>query len=180
MIPFIHHPRYVMIDNKTIEALKKRSEDAFGNVYDATKRGVYAVVFSVVRSHPATEDIMQDVYMKMMTSLDGYEMGTNFNNWLLTIARNKALDHVRHERRHVNVDVTDIDDINTHHGPGPDEQTAFELLIQALDGDQRSVVLMRIVDDMRFKDIAKVLDKPVGTVRWIYSEAMKTLKGVTM
>ena len=169
-----------MIDNKTLESLKKHHEQAFERVYDATKRGVYAVIFSVVRSHPATEDIMQDVYMKMMTSLDRYEMGTNFNNWLLTIARNKALDHLRHEKRHVNVDVTDMDDINTDRGTGPDEQTAFELLINALDGDQRSVVLMRIVDDMRFKDIAKVLEKPVGTVRWIYSEAIKTLKGVTM
>jgi RNA polymerase sigma-70 factor, ECF subfamily len=49
-------------------------------------------------------------------------------------------------------------------------------MIEMLNQDQRSVVLLKIVDNMKFKEIAKVLDKPLGTVLWIYQEALKVLK----
>lgn len=165
-----------MLDPKVIDALRSKDERAFEYVYDQTKRGVYAMIYSVVRSHPATEDIMQDVYMKMMTSLDQYQAKSNFNNWLLTIAKNQAIDYYRRQKKQIYVDNEDYDQLTSSHAPTPDQQTQFELMIDTLNEDQRRVVLLKIVDDMKFKDIAKVLEKPLGTVLWLYREAIKTLK----
>jgi RNA polymerase sigma-70 factor, ECF subfamily len=165
-----------MIDHKTIIELKNKNEAAFEYVYHKTKRGVYAMIFSIVKSHPTAEDIMQDVYMKMMTSIDQYQSKTNFYNWILTIAKNQAIDYYRRQKKQIYVDNEDYDSTLTSNEQTPDQQSEFELMIEMLNQDQRSVVLLKIVDNMKFKEIAKVLDKPLGTVLWIYQEALKVLK----
>jgi RNA polymerase sigma-70 factor, ECF subfamily len=165
-----------MIDQRVIDRLRKKDEQAFEYVYQETKRGVYSMIFSVIKSHQATEDIMQDVYMKMMTTIDQYKKQTNFKNWLLTIAKNQAIDYYRREKKIVHVDQTDYDSFLSSSEPTPDEKTQFDLMIEMLNEDQRSVVILKIADEMKFKDIAKVLEKPIGTVIWLYQEAIKTLK----
>lgn len=165
-----------MIDHKIIDKLKRKNEQAFEYVYQQTKRGVYSMIFSIVKDHGTTEDLMQDVYMKMMTSLDQYQKNTNFNNWIVTIAKYQAIDYYRKEKRITHVDDTDFDSILRSQDPSPDEETQFEMMMSALSESERSVVLLKIVDDMKFKEIAKVLDKPLGTVLWLYQEAMKKLK----
>ena len=49
-------------------------------------------------------------------------------------------------------------------------------LVKPLDETEKQIVLLRAVDEMKFKDIAKVVDKPLGTVLWIYNKAIKSLK----
>jgi RNA polymerase sigma-70 factor, ECF subfamily len=167
-----------MVDKKTIEALKRKSESAFELAYEQTKRGVYAMIYSIVQNHQVSEDIMQDVYMKMMTSLDSYTMGTNFHNWLITIAKHLAIDYYRKQKKTTTMDLADYDQLNSSPDPTPDQMSKFNMLMEALNEDQRQVVLLRIVDDMTFKNIGKTLEKPIGTVLWLYREAMKVMKGV--
>ncbi|MBU1143880.1 MAG: RNA polymerase sigma factor [Firmicutes bacterium] len=165
-----------MIDQRVIDRLKKKDEQAFEYVYQETKRGVYSMIFSVIKNHQVTEDIMQDVYMKMMTTISQYKKQTNFKNWIITIAKNQAIDYYRREKRIVHVDQTDYDNFLSSPEPTPDERNQFDLMIEMLSEDQRSVVILKIADEMKFKDIAKVLEKPIGTVIWLYQEAIKTLK----
>jgi RNA polymerase sigma-70 factor, ECF subfamily len=119
---------------------------------------------------------MQDVYMKMMKSLDQYQPKTNFYNWLIMIAKNQALDYYRRQKKEFYVDEADYNQMLTSQEPSPDQQTQFELMLNMLNETQRSIVLLKIVDQMKFKDIAKVIEKPLGTVLWIYKEAMNILK----
>lgn len=176
MSPLSLMSRLRMIDQKVIGALKQKNERAFETVYQETKHGVYSMIFSVVKSHSVTEDLMQDVYMKMMTTIDQYQHHTNFRNWLLTIAKNQAIDYYRREKKLVHVELEDYDGLMSSKDPSPDQLDQFQMMMDLLNEEQRSVVLLRIVDDMKFKDIAKVVGKPIGTVIWLYQEAMKTLK----
>jgi RNA polymerase sigma-70 factor (ECF subfamily) len=167
-----------MINQSVIDALKMKNEKAFEYVYHQTKRGVYTMIFSIVKSHPATEDIMQDVYMKMMKSIDQYQNQTNFNNWIVTIAKYQAIDYYRKEKKNIHFDLQDYDALFSDQEPTPAQQTQFELMVNSLNEDQRSVILLKIADDMKFKDIALVLDKPLNTVIWLYHEALKVLKKI--
>lgn len=166
-----------MVDQKIVKALKQKNEAAFEYVYDQTKRGVYAIIFSVVKSHQASEDIMQDVYMKMMTSIDQYQSKTNFNNWLLTIAKNQAIDYYRRSRKEQYIDDVDYQNKLASKEILPDENDHFTHMMEMLNEEQRTIVLLKIVDHMKFKDIAKLVEKPLGTVIWYYHEALKILKG---
>lgn len=167
-----------MIDYKLIEALKQKNEQAFEDIYHQTKRGVYSIIFSVTKNHAATEDLMQDVYMKMMNSLDSYQIRTNFYNWLLTMARNQAIDYYRREKKVTQMDLNDFDAINQSIESSPDEEAKFQLMIDMLEDDHRAIILLRMVDDLKFKEIAKILNKPIGTILWQYQQALKRLKEV--
>jgi RNA polymerase sigma-70 factor, ECF subfamily len=167
-----------MIDQHVIDALIMKNETAFEYVYQQTKRGVYTMIFSIVKSHPATEDIMQDVYMKMMTNIHQYQRQTNFHNWIITIAKYQAIDYYRKEKKNIYYNHEDYDARFSNKEPSPDQVTQFELMMNMLNEEQRSVMLLKIADDMKFKDIAKVLEKPIGTVIWLYQEALKILKKI--
>jgi RNA polymerase sigma-70 factor (ECF subfamily) len=49
-------------------------------------------------------------------------------------------------------------------------------MIKSLDSEERQIVLLHVVSDMKFKTIAEVVNKPLGTVLWIYQKALKKIK----
>lgn len=161
-----------------IEKLKEYDDDAFEYIYQMTKKGVYAVIFSVVRDYDETEDIMQDVYIRMIKSIHQYQENTNFYNWLLQIARNAAIDHYRKQKKIANYDMADYDMTFQSNTPDPSEADIFESMMQVLNDDERTVVLLKVVDQMKHRDIARIMGKPIGTVLWIYQNAMKKLKAL--
>jgi RNA polymerase sigma-70 factor (ECF subfamily) len=97
-----------MVDyDQYIDALIEKDNEAFRIVYENTKKGVFSMIISIVNNKAATEDLMQDAYMKMIKNIKQYKKGRNFIAWLLQIAKNTALDHYRKEKR-----VTIIDPPN--------------------------------------------------------------------
>ncbi|RJX24140.1 MAG: RNA polymerase sigma factor [Acholeplasma sp.] len=164
------------LDHQAIKRLKAHDNPTFEKIYDETKRGVYAIVFSVTKSHEDTNDLLQDVYMKMLIKIDQYKVGSNFLNWLLQIAKNHAIDYYRREKKVTRVDEDQIHHIQSNYDENPDESDQFQRMIEALDEDERMIVLLKIVDDLTHQEIAKITQKPLGTVLWIYQKAINKLK----
>ena len=77
--------------NQAIERLKLKDEVAFEYIYSVTSKLVYTVIIGIVKDHSATEDLMQDTYIKMIQSINSYNNKHKFNNWLTKIARNTAI-----------------------------------------------------------------------------------------
>ncbi len=168
----------MIIQQSYIDRIKNKDEIAFEYVYEKTKRAVYSVIFAVTKNHVLSEDVMQEVYMKMLKSIHQYKENTNFLNWILQIAYHHSIDNYRKYKNHSIVDVNDYSQILVSHEIGPDEEEKFNSMISILDEDERLVVLLKVVEEMKHREIAKVLEKPIGTVIWIYNKAMKKLKKV--
>lgn len=166
----------MIINQMYIEKIKNKDEEAFEYIYTHTKRAVYSVVFAVAKNHSVAEDIMQEVYMKMIQSIHQYKENTNFFNWLLQIARHHAIDQYRKDKRKLNLDINDYSEVLISSQIGPDEEDQFMRMIDILDEDERLVVILKVVEELKHREIAKILEKPLGTVIWIYQNAMKKLK----
>ena len=166
------------IEQEYISKLKDKDEIAFEYVYNNTKRAVYSMVFSVIKNHQLTEDIMQDVYMKMLSSIHQYQERTNFYNWLLQIAKNQAIDYYRKSSKSVKLDITDYEELIHDPEETPDEKDQFNRMIEILNDDERTIVLLKVVDGLKHQQIAKIIKKPLGTVLWIYQRAIKKLEGL--
>jgi RNA polymerase sigma-70 factor (ECF subfamily) len=50
-------------------------------------------------------------------------------------------------------------------------------MLKSLDDTSKEIVILHVINELKFKEIAKIVDKPLGTVLWIYNKAIKTLKG---
>ncbi len=162
--------------DKYIDKLKEKDDEAFAFVYENTKNGVFSIIVSIVKSRAETEDLMQDTYIKMLKNINSYTIGRNFNAWLMQIAKNVALDHYRkHSRMTVYDPQEDMYVFDQQQAPVSSDLDIDEV-IKNLSSEEKEIVLLRIVANEKFKDIAKIVDKPLGTVLWIYNKAIKKLQ----
>ncbi|MGI6710875.1 MAG: RNA polymerase sigma factor [Bacilli bacterium] len=162
--------------NKAIEKLKERDEEAFEYIYNETKEAVYAMILSIIRDRSLAEDVMQDTYMKAIQSIYQFKEGNSFKNWILTIAKNQAIDYYRKRKRELLIDASESEFMLPHEAPRTSLQLEMDELLDILTVEERQIVTLKIVDDMKHKDIAKLLDKKIGTVMWLYNQAMKKMQ----
>ncbi|MBR2974450.1 MAG: RNA polymerase sigma factor, partial [Clostridia bacterium] len=95
---------------------------------------------------------------------------TNFSAWMLQIAKNLAFNHLNKAKR-----VVATDDFSTYSVDAKvDEMT--EILNKALSLDERQVVVLHAVAGYKHREIAQIVGKPIGTVTWVYKNALAKLK----
>lgn len=166
----------MVLDKKTIEQLKNSNEAVFEQIYHETKRGVYAIIFSIVKDFDRTEDIMQDVYMRMLIKIEQYKIGSNFRNWLLQIAKNQAIDFYRTTKKWAHIEDDAIDYLAESSEVSPDIEDSFYRMLDCLDETEKMIVLLKVIDERSHQEIAKIIKKPLGTVLWLYQRALGKLK----
>jgi len=159
-----------------IAALKQKDEKAFEYIYNSTKASVYSIILSIIKDRSLAEDVMQETYIKMLSYINKYKIGTNFRNWLLTIARNTALDYYRKRKNEILVDISENEFLLPHKESNTVEKLQAEELLNVLTIEEREIVMLRIVDNIKHKDISIIVNKPLGTVLWIYNKAIKKMK----
>jgi len=160
-----------------LDDLIQKDNEAFKVIYENTNKGVFSMIISIVYNKAVTEDLMQDTYMKMIQKIHQFKRGKNFYAWLLQIAKNTALDHYRKEKRMTVVDPQENEHLFNSASNDPDHYAVYDM-IKTLNEDEKQIVLLRIVSDTKFKDIAASLNKPIGTVLWIYNKAIKKLQKI--
>ena len=90
---------------------------------------------------------------------------------MTTIARNLAIDYLR-KQKHVT-----LDDVQVYQAFDASQvEKDYMWLLEHLDLTEKEIVYLHVIEDLKFKDIAVIVDKPVGTVLWKYQEARKKMK----
>ncbi|MBN2540712.1 MAG: RNA polymerase sigma factor [Bacilli bacterium] len=169
-----------MVDyDNYVDLLIEKDNEAFQVIYENTRKGVFSMIISIVGNKAATEDLMQDTYMKMIEKIHQYKRGRNFYAWLLQIAKNTALDYYRKEKRMNVYDPQEKEYMFDSEYTETDDYAVLDM-VKSLDEEEKQIVLLRVVSDMKFKDIAKAIAKPLGTVLWIYNKAIKKLQDETI
>jgi len=149
----------------------------FDLFYNETKRTVFFSILSIVKDTSAVEDLMQDTYVKFLENINKYTE-TNINAYLSTMAHNIAINYYNKEKRLVH-DEEIIDYQQAPEGLSKEDKYQYiEVMemLKDLDDISREVVILHTINDLKFKEIAKIIDKPLGTVLWIYNKAIKDLK----
>lgn len=157
-----------------VEKIKEKDEAAFEAIYHDTKYVIYSMIISIVKDRFLAEDIMQDVYIKMVQKINYYNPKYKFINWLITIAKNEALDNVRRKKEV----LLDDDKLDYFSNPEKEKKTEIDIgkHLKVLDQEEKQIVLLKIVQDLKHREIAEIVDKPLGTVIWIYNKAIKKMK----
>lgn len=155
------------------QKIARGDERAFEELYNKTRQAVYSVCLGLVRVHMTAEELMQDTFVTVWTH-SGEFKGHGYKTWILTIAKNKSLNHLKKQSREVAVDFSENEDIGSY-----ESDMALSVTIRAaldtLDPVDRQIVLLRN-SGVKAKEIAEYLGIPRGTVSWKYTEALKKLK----
>lgn len=163
-----------------MERMKSGDKGALHEVYEAYAGYIYTAVLQVVSNREDAEDVTSEFFIKLWRLADTYRKGNGHRAWMVTIARNMAVDLLRKTKREVlTEDYTDTMTENASDECVEQEVITDMSLRQALDTlkpNEREVVHLKIMGDLTFQEIADILGIPLGTVTWRYQNAIKKLR----
>jgi RNA polymerase sigma-70 factor (ECF subfamily) len=155
---------------------------AFEEIVKRYQRRVYGVAYRIVRRHDVADDVAQEAFIRAHRALPSFDAGRPFGPWICRIAANLAVNHVRSPEARE-------DALPEGHGERPAssgdpllgvlEGEAARVMNAALGGlpaEQRAVFVLRVVEEMSYKEIAEALGLNVGTVMSRLSRAREKLR----
>ncbi len=159
-----------------------QQESRFADLMQKTHRKVFNMAYRLTGSRPDAEDLTQEAFFRAYRSFGDYEGDKPFDNWILRILTRLFLDMLRSRRRRVqsvsydNPVGTGSDD--TAHFDLPDTaSTPEQILMESnfsepvqramnlLSPEQRLLVTLADIEELPYKDIAEIMNTPVGTIR---------------
>jgi RNA polymerase sigma-70 factor, ECF subfamily len=158
-----------------IARAKQGDMDALHFLYVSYADDVYGFVNSIVRDSHAAEDVTQNIFGKLMTAIQRYEQReVPFAAWILRVARNAALDHMR-ARRQIPVEEVRVDD-EGHEQTGFERSQCLRAALERLPEDQREVLVLRHVAGLTPGEIAKRLGKTEGSIHGLHHRGRGALQ----
>jgi len=165
-------------------ASENRSED-FGQLALPFLSSLYNHAFWLTRNHAEAEDLVQETFSKALRAFDSFQVSTNFKAWIIRILRNTFLTSRTGIATSRTVFLEDHPQVldTTDASPTPednlirlDNQGALQRALEQLEPPLREALLLCDVEEVKYKDIALILDIPIGTVMSRISRARRALR----
>lgn len=165
------------INIQTIFDLIKNKEN-FGLelLYKEYNKMMFAVAFSITKNEEDSKDVVQNILLKL-TTLDKDKFPKHGGkSWLYSVIKNEALNYIKKDKRVVYTDkLIDVPIVEENICELFDMENYYDM-ISTLSDKQKEVVTLKVLGDMSHKEISKILNKPIGTIQWIYNTSIKRLR----
>jgi len=156
-------------------------ERAFRKILEGHYTLIYSVVRGVAGQRGETDDIVQDVFIKIFRALGDFRGDSQLSTWIYRIARNEALNAIDKRRPQV-IPIEDCADLPDA-GESPEGsyhrrigRERLERFMERLDEKQRVAIELRYIGDKSYEEIADIMDIPLGTVKTYIYRAKLSLK----
>lgn len=155
---------------------KENIKDVFELFYNKYYSLVFKVAFSVLKNSENSEDVAQDVFTKIYKLAPDKFPERNEISWLYTVIKNEAISYLRKQKDTENID--DFFKISEENEEIENiiNKDKYNRIINNLNTKQKEIVSLKILSDLSFKEISKLLNIPIGTVQWHYYKAINKLK----
>jgi len=167
-------------DNALVRRSKAGDHEAFGRLVDRYQASVYRVVRGIVGDAAEAEDVVQEVFLKAYEGLRRFRGEAGIFTWLYRIAVNEALRSGRRRRPTAPIDALPEPEAPASEAAEDDGPSLRDLerLLRKLPEEFRTVVVLRDLEEMSYKDIADTLDIPMGTVESRLFRARQELRAL--
>lgn len=162
--------------DKALTHIAQGKSDALPVIHKYMERQIFAVAYSVLHDFSLCDDVVQETYIKIIEKASSYKPGTSAKAWILTVARNIALDIAKH-RKFESPDENITDDATERF-----DESSLVLSIQvraaldALDDDDRQVVTLKVYSGLKHSEIAEILGISTEAAKKKYQRAIAQMK----
>jgi RNA polymerase sigma-70 factor (ECF subfamily) len=175
-------------DAMLVHQLLQRDVDAFEQLYDRHSRIVYALVLRIVQQAATAEEVVQDVFLQLWRNARQYDTRRGpFAPWLMVLARNRALDHLRlkserqRRREDQSEELPQAISVPRFEQALDEKRRAEQVrtLMGSLNSQQRKAIELAYFEGLSHSEIAAALKEPLGTVKsWIRNGLLRLKEGL--
>jgi RNA polymerase sigma-70 factor, ECF subfamily len=166
------------LDAALVQRLLQKDVSAFEQLYDHHSRAVYSLVLRILQQSGTAEEVVQDVFLQLWRNAERHDPSRGpFLPWLLTLARNRALDTLRlkserqRRREEQTEELPPIVCAPPEFEKQLDDKRRAEkvcILMSSLNPQQRKTIELAYFEGLSHSEIAEALKEPLGTVKsWI-------------
>jgi len=142
---------------------------------------IYTYIVRRTGKREIAEDLTQETFLRLVNSIENYKPTGKFKNFIFTIAVNVCNDFYRKNK--VSFDDVDIDSLSESDSEDIElanlgNRIVLKNSIDRLPGKQKEVLLLRFFHDMKIKDIAKITDVSIPTVKSRLSQGLGKLRKI--
>ncbi len=172
-------------DRELVERLQRRDTQAMADLYDRFGRLVYSVIYAIVRDSGTAEDLLQETFIRIWNRVSGFDGQRGaLGPWLLTVARNRAIDHIRSAGARNSKNLFELEEwehqstqIDAEVGlQNKDQAKIIRAALNKLTENQRRVIELAYYEGLSQTEIAEKLGEPLGTVKTWVRGALKKLR----
>ena len=161
-----------------------KKEFAFNLIMHKYQERLYWHIRKMVISHDDTDDVLQNTFVKVWKGLDGFRNDARLFTWLYRIAANEALTFLKRKQKRTLVplegDEYDLSEIleGDEYFCGNEAQKKLEQALLKLPEKQRLVFNMKYFEEMKYEEMAEILETSVGALKASYHHAVKKIENL--
>jgi RNA polymerase sigma-70 factor (ECF subfamily) len=171
-------------DSELVEMFRQeaRRHYAFNLIVEKYRERLYWHIRKIVIDHTDTDDLLQDTFIKAWNALGSFREASGLYTWLYRIATNEALSFLNRKRRKYLLPLMDVEKqlagslTEDAYFNGDELQLALQKALLTLPEKQRIVFNMKYFDEMKYEDMAEILDTSVGALKASYHHAVKKIE----
>jgi RNA polymerase sigma-70 factor, ECF subfamily len=168
-------------ENLVLKA-QQQDKQALSRLYEAYFDKIYRYIMMRVRNEAEAEDITQQVFMKMLSSISAYQArGIPFSSWLFRIAHNQVIDFYRQQGKKATLDIEGIQLPDGGDDPQHMMEKQFDIeevkkATQHLTAAQQEVLSLRFASELSIAECAAIMGKREGAIKALQHSAVLALR----
>lgn len=173
-------------DEQAIRMCQQGNRQAYGFLVQRYMKRAYYSALGIVGSHDAALDLSQDAFVRAFRAIKKFDTNRQFFTWYYQILRNLCLNFIRDKKRHAR-SFSEMDDYQmkslsdeSQDASRAVEQSELKTImwqaINSLKPNEREIIVLKDFQDLPYKEIAEILNIPIGTVMSRLFNARKALK----
>lgn len=169
-------------EEQLIVLLKQKNENGFHYLYDHYSGALYGVILRIVQSKDYTEEIIQDVFVKIWNSINQYDASKGrFYTWMINIARNTAIDYLKSKSFQNELKNQSLPDFVYNSAElsttnNSSDFIGFNNVLESLETDKKELIDLAYYQGYTQNEISEKLKIPLGTVKTKMRNALMKLK----
>ncbi|KGR81859.1 RNA polymerase [Lysinibacillus odysseyi 34hs-1 = NBRC 100172] len=160
---------------RLIKKAQKGDDQAFLKLFQQYQEDIYRIAFTYVKNQNDALDVVQETAYRSFKKIDTLKRPEYFKTWLIKIAINCAIEFVRKNKKVILLKPEDEEFIGS-----VDEDVSLSITLQELldrlNEDEKGVVILKFYQGYSFKEIADLLNIPLGTAKSVLYRALQKLR----
>ena len=173
-----------LVENKELYELlvkyKEGDKTAFSLFYEELKKPVFYNILSYVKDYNLSEDLLQETFVRLLSNLHKLKKDKSIIGYMMILSKNICLDYLK-KHKSIELEESDLEKENNNLGnfdmEDINQSDIVSYLKKILTDEEFKVLIFHLVEEQTFKEISIAMKIPLGTVQWIYTNAInKTTK----